>query len=243
MRGGTIGQTAHGLGDGVFHLGHTVRRKCRSLRVRGAGHRCLHMRCRCSSGLGLWLWPHHGLLLLQMGHVGTFIGLGHDDACRDAHGRRPSGHRLEHHGIGANLGAVAHLKTAQHLGASGHHHIAPQGGMALGALVQRGAAQRDAVVNGATIADHGGFANHHAHAVVDEDALANHRTGVDFNAGEPAPNVRDKTAQPLETMRPAPVRGAMPPDGVQTGVAGDDFPSAARGRIALKNALDVGTQA
>jgi hypothetical protein len=35
----------------------------------------------------------------------------------------------------------------------------------------------------------------------------------------------------------------MPPDGVQAGIAGNHFPNAAGSRVALKDALDVGTQA
>jgi hypothetical protein len=49
--------------------------------------------------------------------------------------------------------------------------------MALGAGHQRGAAQGHALVDGAVVADHGGLADHHAEAVVDEHAPADGAPG------------------------------------------------------------------
>ena len=68
--------------------------------------------------------------------------------------------------------------------------------MALGAPIQRRAAQRHALVNGAVIADLRSFADDHAHAVVDEHAPADDSRRMDFNAGEPAPEMRGKPAEP-----------------------------------------------
>ena len=219
MRGRTFGQPLHGLADGVVLLGYAIGRE--------------HLgRCRlggCGRGL-------------QLGHIGALALLGRNDACRNAHGRRAGGHGLDDHGIAADLGTIAHLEAAQHLGTRGHDHVLAQGGMALGALVQRGTAQGDAVVDGAAVADHRRLADHHAHTVVNEDALANHRAGVDFNAGQPAAKVRSEATQPLEVVRPAPVRRTVPPDGMQTRITGNDLPGAARRRVAVKNALDVRTQ-
>ena len=115
--------------------------------------------------------------------------------------------------------------------------------MALGALVQRGTAQRHALVDGAAVADLGGLAHHHAHGVVEEHALANLGAGVDLDAGEPAREVRDEAPQPLQAVVPAPVRGAVQPDRMQARITGDHLPRAARGRIAVEDALDIGAQA
>ncbi|MPN30981.1 hypothetical protein SDC9_178452 [bioreactor metagenome] len=79
--------------------------------------------------------------------------------------------------------------------------------------------------------------------MIDEDLATDDGTGVDFNAGEPTPHMRDEAAQPLEAMRPAPVRRALQPDGVQPRITGDDLPGAASRGVAVKNALDVGAQA
>jgi hypothetical protein len=63
-------------------------------------------------------------------------------------------------------------KAAQHLGASTDHHVLAQRRMPLGALVERGSAQRHALVNRAAVADFCGFANHHTHSVVEKRAFA-----------------------------------------------------------------------
>src|SRR5665811_2091398 len=55
--------------------------------------------------------------------------------------------------------------------------------------------------------------------------------------------MRDEAAQPLETMGPAPVRTAVQHQRVQAGVAGEHFPGGTGGRVALKNALNVGAEA
>ncbi len=53
--------------------------------------------------------------------------------------------------------------------------------MALPALVAR-AAQRYTLVEEHVIADFGRLADHHAQAVIDEQALADLRSGMNFNA-------------------------------------------------------------
>ena len=58
--------------------------------------------------------------------------------------------------------------------------------MSLSPFVQRGTAQGDAVINGATVANFSGFANHNAHAVVKENPLAQCGAWVNFNARDPA---------------------------------------------------------
>jgi hypothetical protein len=127
----------------------------------------------------------------------------------------PGRHRLDHHRVAAHLGAIAHGEAAQHLGAGAHHHVAAQRGMPLGALVERGAAQRDALVDGAAVADLGRLADHHAHAVVDEHALTDLGAGVDLDARQPAREVRGEApSQPA--VRPEPVRQPVQHQRVQT---------------------------
>ena len=64
-------------------------------------------------------------------------------------------------------------------------HVVADGGMAL-AVVLAGAAQGDAVVDQAVVADLGGLADDDAHAVVDDQAAADRGAGVDLNAGPEA---------------------------------------------------------
>ena len=84
--------------------------------------------------------------------------------------------------------------------------------MALGALGQRGAAERHALVDRAVVADLGRLADHDAHAVVDEDAPADRRAGVDLDAGEEARQMRDEARQPVQAVAPEPAaRGGAAP--------------------------------
>ena len=115
----------------------------------------------------------------------------------------PAGTGLQQHGVRADLGVLAHGEAAQHLGAGADDDAALQGRMALGAAVQRGAAQGHALVDGAVVADDGGLADHHAEAVVDEDAPADGGARVDLDAGDDAREIGDEAAQPLQLARPA----------------------------------------
>ena len=105
----------------------------------------------------------------------------------DAHGGGVGGHLGEHNGVGGDAGVVPHPEGAQHLGPGGDEHVVADGGVAL-ALVLAGAPQGDAVVDQAVVPHLGGFADDDAHAVVDDQAAADFRAGMDLNAGpEPAP--------------------------------------------------------
>jgi hypothetical protein len=114
--------------------------------------------------------------------------------------------------------------------------------MALGALVERGAAQRHALVDGAAVADLGRLADHHAHGMVEEHALADLGGRMDLDAGHPPRAVRDEAGGPLETVRPTGVRPAMQHHGVKARVDRHHFPGAAGGRVAFEDAPDVGAQ-
>ena len=74
-----------------------------------------------------------------------------------------------------------YFEGAQHFGSGGHHHIVPQGGVAL-AVVLAGAPPGDPVVEQAVVADLGRLADDDAHAVVDNQPPADLRAGVDLNS-------------------------------------------------------------
>ena len=107
------------------------------------------------------------------------------------------------------------------------------------ALVQAGAAQRDAVIQGHILADLGRLADHHAHAVVDEQARADRRAGMDFDAGQAAHHLREPARQQFQPVHPQPVCDAVAPDGVQAGIAEQHFQQTARGRVAFEHRLDI----
>jgi hypothetical protein len=143
----------------------------------------------------------------------------------------------------ADRRVVADLEAAQHLGAGAHHHVAAQRRMALGALGQRGAAQRHALVDGAALADDGGLADHHAHAVIDEHPLGDGRARMDLDAGQPARELRHEAAQPAQVAHPEPVCEPVQDQRMQARIQGQDLPCAARRGVAVEDALDVGAEA
>ena len=162
-----------------------------------------------------------------------------DDARRVAHRRCAWRHGFDHHGVRADAGVRADREAAQDLGARADHHALLEGGVALFALVQTGAAQGDALVDGAVVAHDGGLADDDAESVVDEDPPADLRAGVDFDAGEDAAQVRDEPPRPQPAAAPQSVGQPVHQDGVQPRITGEDLEAAACRRVALVYAVDV----
>ena len=105
------------------------------------------------------------------------LGLAHQDARRIADRRGAWRHLAQHHGVGADARAVADRERPHHLRAGADDHVATERRMALGALRERRAAERHALVDGRVVADLGGLADHHAEAMVDEHAPADRAPG------------------------------------------------------------------
>ena len=119
------------------------------------------------------------LLLDRVGHVlavlVAVIGLLDDaaavaphHAAGNAYDGAVLGHVFYHNGITAHLDVVSNLDVAEHLGAGAHRDVVAKRRVALAALLAR-SAERDALVEHAVIAHHGGLADDDAHGVVDEE--------------------------------------------------------------------------
>src|SRR5690606_12275963 len=113
-----------------------------------------------------------------------------------------------------------------------------QGRRAL-AFLPAGAAQRYAVVERAVVADFGGLADHHAHAMVDEEAPADAGAGMDLDTGEPARDCGKEARRPAQAMPPQPMVDAMHQQRVQAGIAGEHLERVAGGGVALHHATDL----
>ena len=109
--------------------------------------------------------------------------------------------------IGADLGALADLDRAEHLRARADHDAVADGRVALAADAGRrvGAAQRDMLVNGDVVADLGALADD-AEAVVEEEALADLRAGMNVDRGQEAREMVDQPREEIEVPLPQPVR-------------------------------------
>jgi hypothetical protein len=77
--------------------------------------------------------------------------------------------------------------------------------------------------------------------VVKKDTVSYFGAGVNFDTRKRTRDVRNKPTQPFKAMGPAGMRHSVEYDRMQTGVAGNDFPSGASSGVALKNALDIGS--
>src|SRR5450759_2592393 len=105
---------------------------------------------------------------------------------RNSRCSRPCRNILHHDRIGTDLRTVADGDRAEYLGARPHHHAVAQRRVAL-AFLPGSAAQCDAMVQGHVIADLGGLADHHAHAVIDEKSPPDGRTGMYPHTPQPPP--------------------------------------------------------
>ena len=114
-----------------------------------------------------------------------------DDPPGDADHGRVVWHRVNHHRAGADLHVVADADVSQNLGARADDHVVAEGGVPL-ALLLAGAAQGHALVEQNVVADFGGLADHHAHAVVDEEPAADRRAGMDLDARQGAAELRNE---------------------------------------------------
>ena len=138
---------------------------------------------------------------------------------------------LRHDGVRADDGARADRDGAEDLGARADRDAVADGGMPL-AAVARPSAERHTVVEHDVVAHFGRLADDDAHAVIDEEAAADRRAGVDLDAREPAHELRARARDESEAAPPEPVVDTVGPDGVQTGVEERDLESAARGGVA-----------
>src|SRR3546814_19445151 len=86
-------------------------------------------------------------------------------------------------------------------------------------FLQGSAAEGDALVERHVVADLRGLTDHDAHAVVDEQPLADPGAGMDLDAGEDAAEMRDEASQQVPAATPRRVRHPMEHQRVEAGVA------------------------
>jgi len=143
-------------------------------------------------------------------------------------------HVRENHGAGADAGVLADGDVAEHVGVVPYKDAIAECGVAL-AVPLAGAAERDALVESDVAADDGGFADDNAGGVIDEEAAAEQRTGMDVDAGEEAGEPRKNTCGQAQLHLPEPVRNAVIPDGPQARIAEHELKPGARCWVAFED--------
>ena len=161
-----------------------------------------------------------------------------DDLGRDAHGGAVGRNLCQHDGARRDVGIVADLERAQHLGARADQHVVAQRGVAF-AVVLAGTAQRHALIQDAVVADDRRFADDDAGAVVDEKPPPDLRPGVDFNIGLSDAALRDPPRQEKQVVHIAPVGAAIHAHGAKARVQKHDLQRAAGRGVAVLDALNV----
>ena len=154
--------------------------------------------------------------MAQVGARGAAI-LAVNRLAGDAHHDHVRFHIFHDNGVRADPCIFAHSDCSQYFCARADHHAVLQGGVA---LAGPGAhpAQRDSVIKGDICADLGGFADHHAHAMIDEQARPDGRAGVDFDACQTARHLGQHAGRGLQPGLPQAVVEAVQPDRVQPGI-------------------------
>ena len=107
------------------------------------------------------------------------------------------------------------------------------------AFLLAGSAQRHALIQQHVVADFGGFADHDAHAVVDEAASSDVRARMDLDAGHGPVELRNDARQQRETADVQPVRQPVQQDGMKAGVTEKNLDRALGGWIAAENGIDL----
>ncbi len=165
-----------------------------------------------------------------------------DDARLDADNGGVGRNLLQHDGVRADAAVVADRKRAEHLCAGRNEHVVADGRVAL-AGVLAGTAERNTVVNRAVVADLGGLADDDAHAVVDEQALADLRAGMDLDAGHMPRKLRESTREEKVLVLIEPVCLAVVKQSVEALIEEDDLERGARRRVAVADGASVVEQA
>jgi hypothetical protein len=78
--------------------------------------------------------------------------------------------------------------------------------------------------------------------MVDEHMVADVRSRMDLDAGQPARDIRYKPRQPAKPAAPARMRKSVQCQGMQARVAGQHLPARTSRRVALEDAVDVFAQ-
>lgn len=107
------------------------------------------------------------------------------------------------------------------------------------ALFFTGTAERNALINQDVIPDLGRFSDHHAIAVIDEQAPPYPSPGMNFDARQKTCKLGDQPGDNRKPRSIQPVGDPVHQNSVQTGVAEQDFKDILSRRIFLEDGIDL----
>ncbi len=126
------------------------------------------------------------------GGIGKPLALSFNHTGRHPDDSGIGGNGLEHNRIGADLHIVADCDPAEDLGPGPDDHMIAERGVAFTSLFTS-STKRDPLKERHVISDLCRFADHDPHAMVDKKTCADFGGGMDFNAGEPTSDLRNRS--------------------------------------------------
>jgi hypothetical protein len=153
---------------------------------------------------------------------------------------RVRGYRTNDHGTCSNLYVIADVNVAEDLRAGSDHRAIAYGRVTLAAVFS-GTAESHALVQQNIVADFRGFSDYYAHSMIDKAAAADGGAGVNFDAGHGARELGDHAGEREPSGFVNAVRDSVQDNGVEAGVAEENFQHAARRRVAAENGVDLFT--
>ena len=160
------------------------------------------------------------------------------DSTRDANYGRVIRNGFHDHRTCPDLDAIADLDSAENLGSRANHDFVPNCRMAFAAFMA-GPTKRDSLINENVIANFGGLANDHAHAMIDKKAVADCCPRMDFNPSQKTGKLRHETRQDGYTRQIQTMRHAMHKHGMEARITKDNFEDTAGGGILTENGFDL----
>jgi hypothetical protein len=136
-------------------------------------------------------------------------------------------------------GTNAHI--AEHAGAGADQHPVPDLGVPVAGLLA-GAAQRHAMQYGHVVAHDGRLADDHPRGVVEQDAAADARAGVDVDAEHLGGAALEEERGGGAALGPEPVRGAVGLQGQEPLVVEEAVEHPVAGRVAVAGRQEVGAR-
>lgn len=140
--------------------------------------------------------------------------------------------------IGADLGAISYVDSAQDSGTTADDDTIADGRMSL-ATILRPRPQGDIVIDHHIVSNDRSLSDHHSHAMVDEESTTDSRAWVDLDPGLPTDVVRIDPGEESKLAIPHPMREAMAPDGVEPWIGEEDLQAGTRRWVSLHRIVDV----
>ena len=162
-----------------------------------------------------------------------------DDAAWNSNDRRVRRHVFDDHRVRADFDVVADRDVPQDRSSRADGDVIAKRRVPLG-MLQRRAAERDALIDRHVVTDDGRAADNHAGAVVNEKPPADRRAGMNIDPGRPMHELGDESRENRDLLLPERVNDAMDRDRVEAGIRQQDVEPSLGGGVALNGRAQIG---